>query len=471
MQKENKTDQENRRAAKSDLLGNGIVDRLSARWRKALFAALFILVTAEFLLRGPVRVVIRAADYNDYTSSYIGAKAWVQGSNPYSSTEFWKLWEQSASHHEAAEEQSIGSRTPYPITCFLILAPLSLSSAPTASILLGLISSGLIVLSVWLLSRLPEFTTDARRWFFIVFALAMAPLHSGLGQINISMLAIACTFMSFWAVSRGRPATSGVFCAFALGLKPPIGGSFAVYYLISREWKALRGTVVTAGLLAIVAIGRLQLAGVPWLSSYLANSKLVLTDPVNAITAANPKRFQMINLQVLWYAITKNERLANELAFVAALVLLIVLVAGLMRRDSGVPRSLQVAALAVVSLIPIYHRFYDASLLIFALFWILSSSLEDGKLHHRLALFLMLPFLIPGAWALESLQNENRVSHFLTNHWWWEPVVLGHQIWAVFLLAVVLTAAIWKRSGGSRVSLRVQRSGANIPPKTCACGL
>jgi hypothetical protein len=420
------------------------VEKISrVRNRSILLFLLLLFASAEFVIRGPVRVVRRAENYNDYTSSYIGAKAWLKGLNPYSNEVFWQLWKESSKAPEA-EVESIGSRTPYPWTCFLLLAPLSLFDASTASILMGLISSALILLSIWLLSRLPDLARDPwRSWLFIGLALAMSPIHSGLGQVNISMPAIAFVFLSLWAASTGRPGWAGVFCAFSVALKPPIGAFFAVYYLASRQWRAFATTTVTTLLLLTVAIGRLQVAGVPWLSGYLANSKLVLADPINAITAANPKRFQMVNLQVLWYALTGNERIANELSLGVAAVLLAALVIFMLRRRGGVSASLQVSAFAAISLLPVYHRFYDASLLVFPLLWSLSVEAKGMQFYRRSVLLLLVPFAAPVAWALENLQNANRIPAFLTRMRWWEPLVLGHEIWALLLLALLLTAATW----------------------------
>jgi hypothetical protein len=404
---------------------------------------LLLLGSVVFVIRGPLRVVERSGTYNDYTSTYVGAKAWIRGLNPYSNAVFWQLWEEANPGAHFSEEESIGSRTPYPWTCFLILGPLSLLNPSMASAALGLISSALLVLSIWLLSRLPEITSNSHRWIFIALSLMMAPLASGLGQMNISMLAIACIFLSFWSISTQKPIASGIWCALALCLKPPIGAFFLLYYIVSREWKAFATAILSGGVLAGIAIGRLELAGVPWLSSYIANSKLVITDPMNVITAANPRRFQMLNLQVLWYSLVKNQSLANAMALAVAAALLIVVCSLLIRRKAPFPRSLAVAALSVTTLLPLYHRFYDASLLIFVLSWALSSVSNHEKGCRDLVLFLLVPFFVPGAWALENLQNENRIPHFLTNRWWWEPFVLGHEIWAILLLALTLTAATW----------------------------
>ena len=65
--------------------------------------------------------------------------------------------------------------------------------------------------------------------------------------------------------------------------------------------------------------------------------------------------------------------------------------------------------------------------------------------HQRLALILMAPFAVPGAWMLESMQNAGRLPHYLTAAWWWDPVVMSHQVWALLLLAVLLLGVMWQQ--------------------------
>lgn len=414
----------------------------SRNWKIFVFLLLFLAVV-EFTWRGPVRIVRRAGVYSDLTGPYIGAKAWVKGLNPYSNDVFWTLWQQSGGA-SSKEEESIGSRTPYPWSCFLLLAPLSFLSWPTASMVCGLLSVGMVVLSVWLLSGLFDLSECGwRRWLFIALALALAPFHSGFGQGNLSMLAIAFVFLSFWGSCTQRPAVAGLCCGLAACLKPPIGLFLILYYTLSRRWRVVGLALASTFLITVTAIGRLQAVGVPSISSYFANSKLVLTDPINQITAANPKRFQMVNLQVLCYAVTNNERTANLLALLIGCVALLALVAVLLKPRQRTPRALEVSALAVVCLLPIYHRYYDAALLTLPLLWSLSPAAANSRIYRYLTLFVMLPFLIPGAWMLESLQNANRIPSYLTHWWWWDILVMAHQIWALLLLSLVLITATW----------------------------
>ena len=50
----------------------------------------------------------------------------------------------------------------------------------------------------------------------------------------------------------------------------------------------------------------------------------------------------------------------------------------------------------------------------------------------------MLPFLIPGLTLLETVQIAGRIPRVLTNRWWWEALVMPHQVWVLLLLSIVL---------------------------------
>ena len=81
-------------------------------------------------------------------------------------------------------------------------------------------------------------------------------------------------------------------------------------------------------------------------------------------------------------------------------ILLIGWLAGFfLAREHADCELLELGALAVSSLLPIYHRFYDASLLVLPLCWAFVSLRKTGGRTRKVAaaaLLLMTPFLIPG---------------------------------------------------------------------------
>ena len=96
------------------------------------------------------------------------------------------------------------------------------------------------------------------------------------------------------------------------------------------------------------------------------------------------------------------------------------------------------SALAVISLLPIYHRLYDASLLVFPLAWSLTDL--SGKIRPlgKVAFCLILPFLVPGGTLLEQIQLGGYVSTTVRGSWWWNAVVMPHQVWAILILSLAL---------------------------------
>jgi hypothetical protein len=98
---------------------------------------------------------------------------------------------------------------------------------------------------------------------------------------------------------------------------------------------------------------------------------------------------------------------------------------------------LDLSAIAIASLLPVYHRFYDAALLVLPLCWVFVS-FRKARMLGSLSLMLVLPFLIPGGTILDSMERSGRIPPTLAGRWWWEVIVVPHQVWMLFFLAVLL---------------------------------
>jgi hypothetical protein len=113
----------------------------------------------------------------------------------------------------------------------------------------------------------------------------------------------------------------------------------------------------------------------------------------------------------------------------------------LRRRAASNNELLELGALTVLSLLPVYHRMYDASLLIFPLAWSLAALPGSQNKLAKGTLLLILVFLVPGGSALEQLQLS---SHLVTlqHSWWWAHIVMPHQVWALLFLSALLLMAM-----------------------------
>jgi hypothetical protein len=95
------------------------------------------------------------------------------------------------------------------------------------------------------------------------------------------------------------------------------------------------------------------------------------------------------------------------------------------------------SAIAVISLLPVYHRFYDATLLVLPLCWVFVSY-RKARVFAILSSVLMIPFLIPGGTLLETMEISGRIPAALAHRWWWEAFAMAHQVWLLLFLGILL---------------------------------
>ena len=156
---------------------------------------------------------------------------------------------------------------------------------------------------------------DPRGLYFAAFALAMAPLHSGIHEVNLNTVIIACLCAGAGFMST-RPYCSGVAIALATCLKPQVGIFFFAYPWLRKKWKtafaALGGcSVVSAGSLVWMKIHHFE-----WLGVFL-NELSRFSSPYRRSSpyAAGTGKFQLLNLQVLTFQFTHNPEWTKILAW------------------------------------------------------------------------------------------------------------------------------------------------------------
>jgi hypothetical protein len=408
---------------------------------------LVLLAGSEFMVRGPVRF-LRAADFNDFISPYIQSRALVEGMDPYSPDVLVRLWpvEGTQRHEFLAQDLADGSLitkhgipTAYPLTCLLLLSPLAVLPWPVAHLVWLGITACLTLGVAWSLLAAGGFEkSDWRGYVFVAFALALAPLHTGFAAGSIVISTVALCGIALAREQRGNELFAGILFGAAVCLKPQIGLPFLAYYLLRRRWRL---SVVAAGVVfttAVLAMARLAISGTTWIQNYRIDNRVLLaTGILSDFTERNPIRFSLINLQVLLYALLHDRGAANVLALMifAALFGIWVLLA---LRSRSADALLPVCAIAVLSLFPVYHRLYDAFLLIFPLCWSLREFSGPERKYARVVLVLMLPFLVPGGSALEQLQVRGQIPEAIANSWYWTCIVMPHQVWLLVGLGLLL---------------------------------
>jgi Glycosyltransferase family 87 len=425
----------------------------------AVVLVLLLLASAEFVLRGPIRFA-RANDFNDFMSPYVQTRAWMKGMDPYSPQNLVALWPPDAERffflqRDLADGSLVAKRgipTAYPPTCFVLLLPIAWLPWHVAHHLwlaISLMAFGLTVLS--LLSLKDYQWQEKRTYLFLALALALAPFHTGLAAGSIVIVAVGFCALAVLMADRQWSVMAGVLFAVALGLKPQIGIPFLAYYLVRRRWRVVTTTATVLAILAAIAVFHLAMSPTPWLDNYRYDNRILFAHgSLGDFTKSNPLRFSLVNLQVLLYTFLPDRGGANVAALVVAGILGAFWLYLLLRRADSKSELLALGALVVISLLPVYHRLYDASLLIFPLAWSLAAWSEPRKRLAKGTLLLILVFLVPGGSALEQLQHTNHLVA-LQHSWWWAHIVMPHQVWALLFLSVLLLQAMRTSAAEARM--------------------
>jgi len=418
--------------------------RKVGRYQVFALCVLFI-AGAEFLTRGPVRGLKPALGWNDFTGLYVAARAWVQGSPPYQPANLVRIWTSLGGEPidiSASSIDPVQARPVYPPTTLALVAPFAVLPwhlAMTGWILAE--TASVVVLSVMLASVL---ALPSIHWklLFAAAVLALAPFHTGIGRGNPAVFSVTLAGLAVWASLRQRSRLAGLLLAISLCLKPPLGCALLLYYLLIRRDQRLSAYCSAAiAFVTVVAVGWLGVLGNHWWTDLSANLRWLDVPGTTAdFTSANPIRFTMINLQVLVFAIFPSALAANVTAYALSGVLAAAFL-GLTRSQDPATELVEASTVAVLSLLPIYHRSYEAAVVVLPLAWALAKLHSELAPAARISLALVAVFLVPGGALLQRLSSEGVVPRTISSQFWWDPIVMAHQTWALLGLSLVLLYA------------------------------
>ena len=267
-----------------------------------------------------------------------------------------------------------------------------------------------------------------------IMGLTWAPWHTGMATGNLAIPAISIGIIGWWAGEQQRIWAASVFLLASLMLKPQIGAVFVVMLVLRRCWKPV--------LVSLTGWGAIFIAIALWMQKHIPGSWQDYRMQINAFliaghendpSAANPLRHDLINLQRLLYTVFESRWAVSGVM----LALVGLLAFGLMAKHKNkkeLPSSLLTsAAVVTLALLVFYHRFYDASLLLFAVAWAFSRWNEGAAMKYSAGAVLVgcLPFLVPGAASLAWAVNRGYFPDGMVKAWWWEVFVMSHQVWAL----------------------------------------
>ena len=411
-------------------------------------ALLLALALGKFVFEDALRL---AYPVNDLTSPWISSQLFLHGQNPYGDArEFARIWNASgvSSLSPNANSDYILSNfaRAYPPTTMLLMAPLGLLGWHTAVYTYLFGSTALFLLALLVLARrLPLPRLDPRGLYFAAFALAMAPLHSGIHQVNLNTVIVACLCAGAGFLSI-RPYCSGIAIAIAMCLKPQVGIFFFAYPWLRKKWKTAFAALGACSVLSAASLVWMKIHNVEWLGAFLREvSRFSSPNGRGSPIATGAWKFQLLNLRVLTFQFTHSPEWSKILAW--TLFALLAGVSGflIISRVSDKNESAGIAMISILTLLPVYERYYAAEILLFVLYWAIENWRAKGA---KAALLLMLPLLFPfAAWAERAgaanwfTGGRNLSLNFILNGF-----LMPHVIWIELILFLIVLASLYRQN-------------------------
>jgi len=407
-----------------------------ARWRGSACWVLLLAATVLFLYRSTARPGTKLYDFGIIYST---SRAWLLGDNPYDPAVLQTLW-----HPRGGIPQlSTGTNWLLPVftpLTLVVMAPWAILPAGLASwvwLWSSLAAVGLLIQQTLQRSRLRWRTPAGLAMMAAI--LLLGPLQSA---VEAGQPVVWCVALGLWALggdSEDLPLGRATVAALSVAFKPQVGILFFVGLLILKRWRtaSLAMTIVVG--LAVLAVTRMAAAGIPWMTDWLNILRLAMQPGgMDDFLPPNPSRDHLLNLQLMFGALTGNWLAAMRLAWLVWLLLTGGVLLALRRRRFN--PALALALCAVLGLMPVYHRYYDGTILVLLFCWITGALRQKHSRPAWIAAALCIPLLLPVGWQT-NLLAKGYVSMALANSAVWKMVIVPFNAWLLLAIALMLLYA------------------------------
>ncbi|MBC8105660.1 MAG: DUF2029 domain-containing protein [Anaerolineae bacterium] len=389
----------------------------------------------------------------DFVSVYSASRAWIHGQHPYEMPSVVATWRAQ----NLFPDRNVNYwATVYPPNSLLMIAPLAVLPARIAMLAWLAITVALLAIQFIALADMAGIKwRDSKALILVSAALAAAPFQFGILSGQLSLPAISLCIVAFWCVYRNRDNLAGVLLGLACALKPQIAAPFIVYYLVLRRWRVSVPAIVTSAAIGLISLIAIQTSHPDWLASWRSSiAASTQVGGVNDYSWAGEYRDEMIDLKMLLVSAFRDPIalrvaiLCITAALLAWFVRAFPRTAELTTHNSqltGRTNLLTLAALSAISLLPIYHRVYDATLLTLGL---AGAFVELDGPRRRFAIAMLIPmivFLVPFD-IVQTVSHRAPQLFEITRTGWWQSLIAPHYAWGVLLVSIALLATLSRQT-------------------------
>ncbi len=402
--------------------------------RSVLALVLLTLAVGYFAVRGPYRAA--RGPTNDLRTLYGGAATWLAGGNPYDPQQISKMVIERGSDTPVTQPQIT-----MPLL-WVVMSPLGMLGWEAARWSWLVVNVAAVGGTVLLAARSAEL--DFRKpghLCAVALLAALGPFQTSIAMGQVCVICGLLVLVAWLADRRDRSASAGLALAAAIALKPTMAGLFLVYWLFAGRWRAFAWGAGWTAVIAAAALGWMAANQVDWYPAWQQNMEVFLS------SIGNPHQFNiLIDLNFGLARFLDSDPLIDALTILLCSVPLVMLAIRARRTADTTGQWRDLGLVAAVSLLIVYHRFYDAVLLVFVWGWAVRMIIA-GRRVGWVGVALLLPFLVNGTAVLGVLHRRGAIPEALWQTAAWQTLVVGHLTWTLAAMAVLLT---WrsKRSDG-----------------------
>ena len=333
---------------------------------------MLLLGSIVFVVLGAALERVAPAPMVDFRVLYVPARCLMRHCDPYDQDQVLRVYQADGAYSssDSAKDRQIVTQYLYPPTAFSITVPFALLPWVPAEVLWTLVTVAALILASYLIWTPGANYAPILSGCLIGFMLANSELLVIKGMsagIAISLCAIAV-----WCFHRERFVAAGILClAISLALKPQDTGFVWLYLLLAG------GVFRKRALQALVAAIAICLPSILWVwrisphwmqelhANLVANAVHGgLSDPGLTSTAGHGLGM-VISLQAFISVFWDNPHIYDPAShFVCGALLLVWAIITVRSRPTAARTWLALAAISALTMLPVYHRQYDAKLLL-----------------------------------------------------------------------------------------------------------
>ena len=333
---------------------------------------LLLLGSVVFILLGAALENAAPSPLADFRALYYPARCLIQHDDPYMEGEVLRIYRAEGGDRpsDTAMVRQIATQNVYPPTAFSFTVPFAMLPWGPARMLWMTLTVGSFIFASFLIWNLGANYAPILSGALIGFLLANSEILIVTG--NAAGIVVSLCAVAVWCFLRERFVPAGILClAVSLAIKPHDTGLVWLYFLLAG------GVYRKRALQTLLAAGAISLPGVLWVwqvaphwmrelhSNILAFSVHGgINDPGLASTGGHGLDM-LISLQTAISVFRDDPRIYNPASYLICAPLLLLWAFVTLRSRPSLARAwLALAAIAALSMLPVYHRQVDAKLLL-----------------------------------------------------------------------------------------------------------